>query len=98
MQTPQLSAALQQELGAALSEYATRPVGSVDDGRLKAATERVCVEAHAQGMSPEGMVIALRQFYEAIPEGSALSQDRRRAAYDRLLSACIHAYFTAAVD
>ena len=39
------------------------------------------------------MVIALKQFYDAIPGRDIVSQERQRAAYDRLLSASIHAYF-----
>lgn len=39
------------------------------------------------------MVIALKQFYDAIPGRDIVSRERRRAAYDRLLSASIHASF-----
>src|SRR5258708_22783451 len=97
MERPQFSPDLQRELAAALTEFASLPAGTANTmARLRDATNRVCTEAHQQGMSPEGMVIALRQLYDAIPVNSAFEQERRPAAYDRPLSSCIHAYFKAA--
>ena len=92
MHTAKFSPALQHDLAAALNAYVDAP-GTPTIALLRAATVRACAEAHALSMSPEAMVIALRGFYTAISVGAHGAEERRRAAYDRLLSGCIEVYF-----
>jgi|SRR5476651_1070763 len=96
MDAPVFSPDLLQELSGALHEYAMAPAGTDDETRLQAATDRVCAEAHAVGMTPEQMVIALKGFYDRVAGEDILEDDRRRTAFDALLSGCIRAYFAAA--
>ena len=93
MNAPAFSPKLLQELSVALHEYATARAGTDDGTLLQAATDRICSEAHAVGMTPEQMVIALKGFYNRVAGEDILADDRRRAAFDGLMSGCIRAYF-----
>jgi hypothetical protein len=97
MKSPQFSAVLEADAMHALQVYATSPSpdASVE---LRAVTGRVCREAHAAGMKPEAMVVALRQLFGALPIGDVVARERLRGAYDRLLSGCIEVYFAAEQD
>jgi hypothetical protein len=84
--------ALYADLSAKLSGHAS------GDGKLAAAhlstiAERVCKHAHESGMSVVAMVIALHHLYDAVIPANVRYSSPARRGYDRLLSACLKAYF-----
>ena len=94
MSTSRFSAELHAELVLSLEAYADLHGAPRERERLDAAADSVCREAHARGMRPEAMVVAVHAAYEAI---SPVLHDvgALRSAYDRLVSGCIRAYFEA---
>ncbi|MDQ2666555.1 MAG: hypothetical protein M3Z05_11160 [Gemmatimonadota bacterium] len=86
-------AALHADLKSVLEADAASRGASAEDAEFIAAMDAVCRYALTSGMSPEGMVIALRHAYDAAAVGDARGDTYLRGAYDRLLSGCIEAYF-----
>lgn len=86
-------AALHADLKSVLEADAASRGASVEDAEFIAAMDAVCRYALTSGMSPEGMVIALRHAYDAAAVGDARGNVYLRGSYDRLLSGCIEAYF-----
>ena len=86
-------AELHAHLALAIGAYADSDQSAADNERLAAAMDRACRHAHATGMLPEAMVIALRKSYESVAATDPLHQARLANAYDRLLSGCLQAYF-----
>jgi uncharacterized protein YciW len=97
MGTPRFSPELEEELALAMLDDAATP-STASNERLTLATNGVCAEARRAGMKPEDMVIALKRLYEEVPGGNVAMQGRLRSAYDRLLTGCIRAYFSARID
>lgn len=65
---------------------------------ISAIADGVCRHAHASGMAPEAMVIALRQVYDAAIPASERYQSSARTLYTRLLAACLKAKFAPTND
>lgn len=89
----EFSSELQRELAHTIDSYVASGGAAFDSEQLSRVTERVCNEAHTLALKPEQMVIALRAFHENRAGADPVAYDLRRAAYDRLLTACIRAYF-----
>lgn len=88
---------LQAELKLALQDYGIfrNPAASE---RLAAAAERVSIEACTLGMSPVAMMAELRVHIDSMPGDDPLALHVRRAAYGRLMSACIRCYLARVGD
>jgi hypothetical protein len=83
---------LAREVATALSDYLLS--NDVDaEVKLRVLTNRVCAEAHALGLPPEKMLIAIKQLFERAPVSHAIHMDTRRRAFERFLSGCIKTYF-----
>lgn len=84
---------LHARLALAIHKYAESRASTADAAELKAVIDPVCRHAHASGMLPETMVIALRHSYNSLASSANVSQANLRDAYDILLSGCLAAYF-----
>ena len=92
MPTTNFAPDFQQELTSALRDFVnTRGAGNARE-RLSAAMDAVGAHAARAEMTPEAMVIALRHIYESIDIPNRPDAELR-GTYDRLLSACLQAYF-----
>ena len=87
--SPQLTCDVAQ----ALNEYLLSK-GPAADAQQRDIAIRVCAEAHALGLPPEKMLIAIKQLFERAM-ADVTNSDSRRHAYERFISACIRAYFDA---
>jgi hypothetical protein len=71
-------------------------VGPLDPS-LVVALRRVRAEAHAEGMSAEGLVIALKELLDSIPGlevfGSLSTTEATHPLRTNVVSACIRAYY-----
>lgn len=85
---------LRLEISRALSAY----LASGERGRLHAATQRVCTEAHARRLTPDQVVLALRELFDRTPIAGDVEPGRRRAAWEEFTQSCISAYFNAGDD
>lgn len=92
MTPTQFPAELHSELALAIHAYALS-AGPRETSRLSEATTAVCHAAHDMNMRPEQMVLALRRAYDSLTAANDLDHYRLGAAYDKLLSACLAAYF-----
>ena len=67
------------------------------DAALLVALRRVSAEAHADGMSAEGLVIALKELLDSIPGlevfGSLSTTEATHPLRTHVVSACIRAYY-----
>ena len=81
------------EITAKLQAYTASHGGTVEKRHLKALMDQVCSYAHSAGMTPEGMVIALREAYQSVIAERIQDEDRLHAVYDVLLEGCLSAYF-----
>jgi hypothetical protein len=84
---------LRAELASAMMTDANSADRAPDSRRLDSLAQRASTYARACDMTPESMVVALRCVYEEIRLHSWDDLTRLRAAYDRLLTACLKAYF-----
>ena len=87
--SPQLT----RDMAQALNEYLLSR-GPAADAQQRDLAVRVCAEAHALGLPPEKMLIAIKQLFERA-QPDVTHSDSRRYAYERFISACIKAYFDA---
>jgi hypothetical protein len=85
---------LRLEISRALSAY----LATGERQRLHAATQRVCTEAHALRLSPDQVVVALRELFERTPIAGDGEPERRHAAWEEFTQSCISAYFNAGDD
>ncbi|MEO8334654.1 MAG: hypothetical protein ABI664_06770 [bacterium] len=88
--SPQLA----QDVAQALNEYLLSN-GPEAEAQLHDLTNRVCQEAHALGLPPEKMLIAIKRLFERAPLPDFAHSDSRRSAFERFISGCIKAYFDA---
>jgi len=85
--SPQLT----RDVAQALNEYLLSGDREAD-APLRDLANRVCAEAHALGLPPEKMLIAIKKLFERVPLDVSHS-DNVRFAYERFISWCIRAYF-----
>jgi hypothetical protein len=85
---------LAHEVTTALNDYLLAS-GIDAEIRLRALTNRVCAEAHALGLPPERMLVAIKQLFERAPLSDVINTDSRRRAFERFVSSCIKTYFDA---
>jgi hypothetical protein len=93
MTPPRFPPELVGEITAALQAYVATRGGSVEKQQVQALTDRVCTYAHTAGMTPEGMLLALRNAYDTVVASRVKDEDQLRGVYDRLLDSCLTAYF-----
>jgi hypothetical protein len=63
------------------------------DGALRDALRDAAVEAHQRALRPEELIIALKALLEDIPGGHGAAAAEQLRIRDRIVSACITAYF-----
>jgi hypothetical protein len=85
---------LAHEVATALNDYLLS-YGIEAEAKLRTLTNRVCAEAHALGLPPEKMLIAIKQLFERAPLSDVIHTDSRRRAFERFVSGCIKTYFDA---
>ncbi|MDB4900638.1 MAG: hypothetical protein JWN53_2446 [Gemmatimonadetes bacterium] len=61
--------------------------------KLQEAMRRLCTEAHARSLGPEQMVIAVKHAWATMTTAHQGDYQRKRAAMDHAVSACIIAYY-----
>lgn len=81
---------------AVLSHLDRHPDGEAKLGHAVAA---VVAEARERAMRPEALILAFKNLYDALPEPtSAVARAERMQLRERLVSACIRAYFAPTAD
>lgn len=90
---PHFSRELLAEVTTKLQAYATSHRGAREREALEELMARLCTYAHSVGMSPEGLVIALREAYTRVVALRVRDEHTLRAIYDELLAGCLAAYF-----
>ena len=83
---------LTRDVAAALHAYLLS-YGTEGDEALRQLTNRVCREAHALGLPPEKMLIALKYLFERTPLPDVRHSERRLRAFEKFISGCIKSYF-----
>jgi hypothetical protein len=61
--------------------------------QLRAALARLCTEAHAAGMGPERMLVAVKLAWAHVPGIAEMDVDRAQLAFSRIVEHCIEAYY-----
>ena len=81
-----------EQLNVALRGY----LASWEDARqdqLRTALARLCTEAHAAGMGPERMLVAVKVAWAHVPGVAQMDVDRAQVAFSRIVEHCIEAYY-----
>ncbi len=64
------------------------------EAKLNSAVAAVVAEARERAMRPEALILAFKNLYDALPEPtSAVARAEQMQLRERLVSACIRAYF-----
>jgi hypothetical protein len=81
---------------AALQQALERSLASREDGDafLRPAVERLCMEGRGLQLPPEKMIVAVKAAWEGLAVRPA-DEERKRRAYERMLSLCLDSYFGA---
>jgi hypothetical protein len=87
--TPALSEQLIGQLATALA--AGQPGGMESD--VQDALDAMCVEAHARGLPPESMVLALKSAWNRVPMPLGTQDDEWSRAYYAAVGVCLSVYF-----
>ena len=82
---------IQSALARAMRDVA-RGVGASADMRLLAARDLVCRHVHDLAVTPEVMVIAVRDVYRSIVLSDVRDRERLRGSFDLLMSGWVQAY------
>ena len=61
--------------------------------KLTGALDAMCTEAHSRKFSPEGVVIAMRRTWLAIPQPAGVTSEQWSRAYYSALGMCMSTYF-----
>ena len=79
---------------AGLQQALERSLAYRDDGDavLRPAVERLCTEGRRLKLAPEKMVVAVKAAWAGLTVRHA-DEERKRRAYERLLSYCLESYF-----
>lgn len=68
--------------------------GSEGDDELANAVSVVVAEARRESMRAEELILAFKQLYDSLPEPkSAVARAEQMSLRERLVSACIRAYY-----
>ena len=89
-------AELQSELAQTMSAYAWS--AGADDARFVKIRLLIARHAHATSMTPESMVIAVRDVYGSVSQNDAQTRELLRNVYDDLMSGWIRAYRDVVAD
>ena len=87
---------LSTQTTAALRAAVLRHLERSDDGEagLGRAVATVVAEAREREMRPEELILAFKNLYDALPEpASAVARAEQMHLRERLVSACIRAYY-----
>ena len=87
--TPALSDGLIDQLTLAL---ATRRPDTMA-GDVQTALDAMCTEAHARGLPPESMVLALKTAWSRVPQPLGSKHDEWAKGYYAAVGLCLSAYF-----
>ena len=79
---------LTRDVASALRAYLLS-FGAEGDAELQQLTKRVCKEAHALGLPPEKMLIAIKRLFEQAPFPDLRRSERRLRAFEKFISGCI---------
>lgn len=92
-----LSSATTESLRAAVVSHLERnPDG---DAKLGHAVAAMVAEARERAMRPEALILAFKNLYDALPEPmSAVARAEQMQLRERLVSACIRAYFASTAE
>jgi hypothetical protein len=85
------SAGALEQLQHALDAELTQPGGK--GLALQVALERLCTEAHALRFGPEKMIVGVKAVWDNLKRRPPIDEDRKCAAFGRVLRACIHTYY-----
>ena len=81
-------------LRSAVLGHLGRTPGSASDGALGHAVGLVVAEAREREMRAEDLILAFKALYDALPEpGSAAQRAEQMRLRERLVTACINAYY-----
>ena len=79
---------------AALQQALERSFAARDDGDalLRPAVQRLCADAGRLKLTPDKMIVAVKAAWAGLTVRHA-DEERKRRAYERLLSFCLESYF-----
>ncbi len=84
---------IQSELAQAMGAFARTAGAAPEHTRFVAVRDLVCRHALASSMTPEMMVVAVRDVYLSVSQKDVPVRERLRDSYERLMFGWVRAYF-----